>query len=425
MSGGGHSSKGFDGDDALHGAALRRALDHAPDRDAMPDPRTRDAIRKMAHNLAPVPATVPVAAAPWWRRWFGGGEAHSRMPWNAAFATVLVATFVTVLWYREPIPDARLDGEAQVGGTAAPAPVQPPAPSPAAVAPTPQAPAAQDTAPVRPAPQAAEPARGTANEQSAKSRGDALRKPAPAPAGKQTGPTQEIDRKTSEVPPAPVLAAPAPAPAPAPASVAEQSATESRAFPRTEERRSTESERDRARAVGGTPAMASASPAAPMVLAAPPSMERESRDGSAPALSAQRNANAEPSGALRQAPAPRAAAAAGAASPQGDTSTFSALDGWTSFNYLHAGQAVRHVRGDVEGLAASVNSVARSATVAGSDLAAPVEARLELYRGTAQIAVLEIAGDQVRWTPQAGGRPSVGTPPASALAALRALLTRQ
>lgn len=104
---------------------------------------------------------------------------------------------------------------------------------------------------------------------------------------------------------------------------------------------------------------------------------------------------------------------------------FSALDNWTSLNYVRAGQAVRHARGDIEGLAASVNTVARSATLTGSDLAAPVEARLELYSGTALLAVLEIAGDQVRWTPQSGGRPSVGTPPASALAALRALLTRQ
>jgi len=162
-----------------------------------------------------------------------------------------------------------------------------------------------------------------------------------------------------------------------------------------------------------------------MVLPGPPSVQRESADSSAPALSAQRNASAESSPAMRQAPAPRAAAAAKGASPQGDTSQFSALDGWTSFNYVRAGQAVRHARGDVEGLAASVNSVARSATVPGDDLAAPVEGRLELYRGTALLAVLEIAGDQVRWTPQTGGRPSVGTPPASALAALRALLTRQ
>ena len=415
MNTGGKNGGGFNGDDdgALHDLVLRRALDHAPDNEALPDPRTRDAIRKMAHNLTPVSNPVPPSeaggAAPWWRRLFGEGNARSRMPWNAAFATVLVATFVTVLWYREPVPDARLDGEAQVGGAAAPAP--------------------QEAAPVQPAPQATEAARDTANEELARSRADALRRPAPASSGKQAATAPDIDRKTSEAPPAPVLAAPpsAPAPAPAPApesaavpspppapaaaaskvmpapSIAEQSAAEPRAFPRTEDR----------------------STAAPVAAAAPPPMQRERTD-IAPALSAQRNADAQPSGALRPAPAPRAAATAGAASPQGDTSPFSALDNWTSFNYVRAGQAVRHARGDIEGLAASVNTVARSATLTGSDLAAPVEARLELYSGTALLAVLEIAGDQVRWTPQqAGGRPLVGTPPASALAALRALLTRQ
>ncbi|WP_198085377.1 hypothetical protein [Variovorax sp. E3] len=118
------NTTGFDRDDGedLRDPALRRALDHAPDSNATPDARTRDAILKMAHNLAAVPAaTRPAAnsasAAPWWRRVFGGGgEPRSRMPWNAAFATVLVATFVTVLWHREPVPDAQLDGEARVAG---------------------------------------------------------------------------------------------------------------------------------------------------------------------------------------------------------------------------------------------------------------------------------------------------------------------
>ncbi|WP_431110436.1 hypothetical protein [Variovorax paradoxus] len=412
MNTGGKNGGGLGGDDgALHDPVLRRALDHAPDSGAMPDARTRDAIRKMAHNLAPVSSAAPASedrrATPWWRRLFGGGEAPSRMPWNAAFATVLVATFVTVLWYREPVPDARLDGEAQVGGAAAPAP--------------------QEAAPVQSAPQATEPARDTANEELARSRADALRRPAPAPSGKQAATAPDVERKTSKAPPAPVVAAspaaPAPAPAPEPAAVpppppapaaaaakampapaiAEQSAAEPRAFPRTEDR----------------------STAAPVAAAAPPPMQRERAESAPPALSAQRSANAGPSGALRPVPAPNAATAAAAASPQGDTLPFSALDNWTSLNYVRAGQAVRHARGDVEGLAASVNTVARSATLTGSDLAAPVEARLELYSGTALLAVLEIAGDQVRWTPQSGGRPSVGTPPASAFAALRALLTRQ
>jgi hypothetical protein len=155
-------------------------------------------------------------------------------------------------------------------------------------------------------------------------------------------------------------------------------------------------------------------------------MQRESAD-SAPALSAQRSANAEPSAALRQAPAPRAAAASKAASPQENTSPFSALDRWTSFSDMRAGQSVRHARGDIEGLAALVNTLARSATEPGADLAAPVETRLELYRGNTLLAVLEVAGGRVRWTPHAGTADiaSVGTPPASALAALRALLARQ
>jgi len=45
------NTTGFEDDD-LRDPALRRALDHAPDRDAVPGARTRDAILKMAHNLA-------------------------------------------------------------------------------------------------------------------------------------------------------------------------------------------------------------------------------------------------------------------------------------------------------------------------------------------------------------------------------------
>jgi len=130
---------------------------------------------------------------------------------------------------------------------------------------------------------------------------------------------------------------------------------------------------------------------------------------------------------LRQAPAARAPAPAAAKASAEDTSAFSALDRWTSLNLTRAGQDTRQARGDTEGLAALVNAVARSATTPGAELAAPVEARLELYRGATLLAVLEIAGDQVRWTPQAGtgGGASIGTPPASTLAALRALLVRQ
>lgn len=103
---------------------------------------------------------------------------------------------------------------------------------------------------------------------------------------------------------------------------------------------------------------------------------------------------------------------------------FSALDRWTSFAFTRNGASVRHERGDIEGLPALVSTVARSATAADEPLAAPVEARLELYRGKSLVAVLEIAGSQVRWTPQPGGAALVGTPPAQALDALRSLLQR-
>jgi len=404
----------FDGGDdgTLRDPVLRRALDHAPDHDAMPDPRTRDAIRKMAHNLATVPVTSPAVAAPWWRRLLGGGETRARMPWNAAFATVLVATFVTVLWYREPVPDARLDGEAGVSS----GPAAASAPTPAAVPPA----AAPAPAPT-PAPEksATEAARDAATGGSPERREEPVRRTAPTPV--------PADKPSA---PAPVIAAaPPPAPAsaeasPPPGTLAEQSAAAPRAFPRTQERREVESEKlQRSRDAAGAP------PAVAMAPAAPP-QARESTDSSAaPALSAaQRGAsiNGEASGNLRQAPAQRAPAPAAAkASPDG-ASGFSALDQWTSLNVTRAGQGVRQARGDTEGLAALVNAVARSATAPGVELAAPVDARLELYRDTTLLAVLEIAGDQVRWTPQAGvgGGASVGTPPASALAALRALLAR-
>jgi hypothetical protein len=186
--------------------------------------------------------------------------------------------------------------------------------------------------------------------------------------------------------------------APAPASVAPPSTTDLERSP-------------------PAPAAAPAAPAA----AAP--ARRELAD-SPPALAAQGNADAAASGALRQQAPSRALAAAKVARPSSDAPAFSALDRWTSFNFTRAAVGGRHARGDIEGLAALVNAVARSATAADAPLAAPVEARLELYRGGALLAVLEIAGDQVRWTPQPGGAASVGTPPAQTLDALRTLLTR-
>jgi len=396
----GNGTTGFDRDDErdLRDPALRRALDHAPDSDATPDPRTRDAILKMAHNLA---ATVPAAknaaansasAAPWWRRVFGGGgKPRSRMPWNAAFATVLLATFVTVLWHREPVPDAQLDGEARVAGAAAPA-AAPPAPAPAQPA--------AEAAPPAEAPLAAAPAPRPASPPSAAA------KKAPAAEQKQAQAQRDAGADAVRRPAPPLQAAPAPV-APAPASpsaaVAEQAAPS-----RSDEQREERLENERRRAYA---AEAPAPAAAPAPAIAPPPPPQGD------------NASADASGALQRAPAPRAAVPKSVLRAEGPAG-FTALDRWTSFSFTGSGAEVRHARGDIEGLPALLGTVARSATAPDEALAAPVEARLSLYRGSTLVAVLEIAGGQVRWTPQPGGIALVGTPPAQALDALRALLTR-
>ncbi|GAA4352875.1 hypothetical protein GCM10023165_42670 [Variovorax defluvii] len=157
MSGAMEGSEGMDDD--LCDDRLRRALAHAPDHGAMPDWRTRKTILEQAHEaVAPsLPAAPSRPARAWWQRLLGlgGPGGDGRMPWNAAFATVLIAVLVTVLWQREPVPGARLDGEAPAAAppgaaaespsapaaAAAPAaPVAEPPPAPAAVpAPSPQA----------------------------------------------------------------------------------------------------------------------------------------------------------------------------------------------------------------------------------------------------------------------------------------------
>lgn len=444
---------GFNGDDDLRDPALRRALDHAPDSEATPDPRTRDAIRKMAHNLAAASVSTAGSAAansasasPWWRRLLGGGEPRSRMPWNAAFATVLVATFVTVLWHREPIPDAQLDGEARVTA-GAPAPAQAPIQQPSAEA-APQLDQAATAAAPEPAPpslatQPAAPARDEAQRDNARSKeaananaADAVRGPGAAQSYAKQAPraASEGDKKSVETQAAaaePMQAAPAPAPAPAAAAPSPLSAAE-QSTPMRDERLERDVDSERRRAYG---AAAPAAPAAsvippptfelqrsplPSPAAAPPAItaRRETQDSNA--SSAGGRPDAEASGALRQG-AQRATSKI--AKPSAGPS-FAALDQWTSFDFARSGPAVRHTRGDIEGLAALVNTVARSAVSPDEPLTVPVDMRLTFHRGDALIAVLEVAGDQVRWTPQPGGTATVGTPSAQALAALRSLLTR-
>ena len=416
-------STGMDDDD-LHDPRLRRALDHAPDRDAVPAAPTREAILKMAHNLAAAsaPAAGPaVQAAPWWRRLLGGGRPRSRMPRYAAFATVLVATFVTVLWHREPVPDAQLDGEAQVAGAPAPASAPPAqsAEAPAvAAAPAPAAEPAATADMTPPAAQRSEAARDakeTLKQRDAQEVREASRR-REAPAAAASVQKDEARAMEKAAPAAPMVQAPAPLPAPVAPAIA--SAPMPAAPPMAD--------------VGQSPMPYAAAPPAPAAApAAPAPLQRESAD-TAPSLAAQGGASANVAGMQRRpapvqaAPAPSAAAKAAprTATEAAVSGGFTALDRWTALDITRAGATTRQARGDTEGLAALVNTVARAATVSGGRLGAPVGARIEQRRDGALLAVLEIAGDQVRWTPQPGGPASIGTPPAQALEAPRTAPSR-
>jgi outer membrane biosynthesis protein TonB len=138
---------------ALRDARLRRALDSAPDADLRPDQRTRKAVLEAAHK-----AVAPAPRAPWWAKlWQGMGD--RAVPWNAALATVVIATLVTMLWYDREVPGVR----PEVASTSEPAPAaQPPAaPSPAqpsvATAPPTVAPARKAAPATKPQPAPARP----------------------------------------------------------------------------------------------------------------------------------------------------------------------------------------------------------------------------------------------------------------------------
>ena len=125
---------------------LRRALDHAPDHGAVPDFRIGKRIRRMAHEaVAPEAAQdlLPMLpdGQPWWRRMLFGSSGRGHMPWNAAFATVIVGVLVTVLWQREPVPGPQLDSQAPARERE-----RAPAHAPAAPAPAPEQRAETSTA---------------------------------------------------------------------------------------------------------------------------------------------------------------------------------------------------------------------------------------------------------------------------------------
>lgn len=123
----------------MRDARFQKALQEAPDAGARPAPHVGQAIRDAARGALPTPPR-PLAMDTWWRRLWRS-TAVPAAPWNAAFATLLVAVLVTVMWVRDPVPQAQPFADsapqlpaAKVESSPVPAPAPVPVPSPSKVA---------------------------------------------------------------------------------------------------------------------------------------------------------------------------------------------------------------------------------------------------------------------------------------------------
>ncbi|MCU4118433.1 hypothetical protein [Variovorax sp. N23] len=368
-------------DGALQDPLLQQVLDHAPDQAATPDAALRQSIRVLAHEaVAPSLPAGPVGAArPWWQRLLGiGGGAGSRMPWNAAFATVLVGVLVTVMWQREPVPGAEPDApmqERQVAPVPAapPTPVTPaPASQPAEAPPTPPPPSVLDTA-LAESRAVTETAKRALDErdreqerlarQAAADREATLAADKAVERAQQALAREEAAKMKAEPPlPPPVQWPPAPA-------------------------------------APSTPST-SAAPAGAAMRTAPPA------------------ASAPPRAAGMAAPAAAPAPAPAAPTPE---PTFDALAQWTQLRISRNGADSRVLpRAEARDLGGLVGSAAL-AGVGSQPLTGAVDWRVALERDGEVLGVLELAGGQVRWR-EKGVPPGTGQPGAGALSSLRQAL---
>ena len=382
-------------DGALHDPLLQQVLDHAPDQAATPDAALSQSIRVLAHEaVAPSLPAGPVGAErPWWQRLLGiGGGAGSRMPWNAAFATVLVGVLVTVMWQREPVPGVQLDAPQKERQAAPPAPVAAPDPAPeakSAEAPPspPPLPSVLDTtlAESRAITEAANRAlderdreRERQDRQAATDREATIAADKAVERAQQALAREEAAKMRAEPPLPPPVQWPPAMPAPmTPATPAAPAAPSTKpASPGT--------------AMRAAPLAESTAPSRAAGIASPP-------PPSAPSASA--------------APAPS----------QAPEPTFNALAQWTQLRITRNG-ADSHVlpRAEARDLGGLVGSAAL-AGVGSQPLTGAVDWRIALERDGEVLGVLELAGGQVRWR-EKGVQPGTGQPGAGALSSLRQAL---
>ena len=430
--------------DEFDDPVLRRALENAPDAAVAPDWRIRRAIQQRAREAVEARDEDILLApmVPLWKRVLGiGGESgRSRMPWKAAFAIVLVGVVVTALWQHKPVPEARLDGEAQLGAGSSSTPREPKAPS-AREAANALLPEPVDTTPM--------PGLEPRNAAPALPAVDAPQDPSATSAAAPTPGTPTDTAATTPTPAPPAMPDPAPAlpQTPSPERARDQKAAAADVEPQS--RRAEVDEVAPPRSVlklepiptsPSPPAASTPTPVKPVAplppppspapsFAAPasPSAAAKSRDSSI----ADRQAGASPSagaaavalpGALGTAEAPparviKAAPASTVRTEATDPPTFAALSQWTRLTISQNGGETRSVsRAEGRELLPLIGSAAITA-VGAQRFAGGVEWRLTFERDGKVLAVLELAREQVRWR-EGKAPPATGAPSAGSLAAL-------
>lgn len=323
--------------DDARDAHLRQALRHAPDRDAAPPAALSASILAQARAAVQPAAPHRAPAAPWWSRLW---QQMATPAFGGAFASVMLAGVIGVMWQDGPPPEALPGAERESAKAPATAPMPAPMPAPipaAAPAAAPAVPSAavQDTAradsppPAPPAPTLPAQKAASPSPPAAAKVAEAKREAPPAPLaaesrsaptlsgavenrqpGAAAGPRANTVPEAAPAapaaatvpavpavpPPAPVpfpttatAQAPAPAPAPSPAPAAKPAP---------------------AAAPGGqAPVVAPASPPAPAAVAPARSILQEAtRD-------AARDVEAQPRSARREASAPAGLGAASLARP--------------------------------------------------------------------------------------------------------------
>lgn len=325
----------------LRDARLKRALDQAPDASLQPLPRTRDAIRAAAHG----------AVQPVWKRWWSG--MGGPRPWHAAFATVLLAGLITLMWQGEEVPGVK----------------QPAADPPIPVAKAP-APALEPAKPQAPPPSPA-----PVQEKKSAMKDEAVAQAPPPLARKAPSPP---------APAAPLPEAPPPAAAPAPVQTAPLAKTQPE--PQLEAR----SEQARQRE---PPAAGVAQPVAPAPAAPPPVMAE------APAAAPQAAPRAQADTSSLRAAAPAAAARRPAAAQT------AAWDDWSQVRIRGAQRTLLVERAQAGRLAELIARMVRSEGLVAA-ARGPATLSLELLQGEQPIGTLETDGTQWRWRSEQAAGPT-------------------